>query len=456
MIKNSKKIQPPMHKGNWFSGSYRDLIAQPHEFYSKAAWQNNDGIARFRIFNKVFVVVAHPDFLHHILVTNYDNYRKSKLYKNLELLIAKGILTESNEEKWKEKRQIGASVFHKKAVFNTINLINSVVEDRLKHWTHKNSENTLTIDVDLAMRDITQLIIMDIITGYRSSPEKSKFFSERLSEAGRLIIKKNWQIISLPASWPSPINNKLRSYRQDVLNHLNEIIEERERLGIGVRQDLLDLLFTAYQGRRDFKSLIANDLVTMFLAGYDTTSSGLAWALYYLSIHPEYQAVIQNEVDDVWNKDQITSDDISHLKYTGYVFDEALRLHAPIHTISRSNIEDDCIGGYHIPKNSQILMSLHGSNRSPLFWDNPNEFIPKRFDADWNKNLNRKAFVPYSSGKRSCQGALLASLEGKLVLANVMRMYNIQPITTTLPKSNKGTINYPLGLKLELIPRYGA
>lgn len=451
-MKNSVK-KPHYYRGKLISGSYRELIQQPHLFYAKAAWEKGEGIARFRIFNQRFYVVAHPDYLQHILVTNYDNYKKSKLYKNLELIIGEGILTETNEEKWQEKRKVGAPVFHKKAVHNTISTINSIVEKRLKHWMKESAENTLSIDVDLAMRDITQLVIMHIIAGYEASPEKSAYFSNSLSEAGRLIIKKNWQIISLPTSWPSPLNNKLRYYRKEVIDHLTEIINKREKEGIGTKQDLLDLLFDAYKDKENYKSIIANDLVTMFLAGYDTTSSGLAWALYFLSIHPEYQKIIQEEADKVFYKEELTAEDINQLKYTGYVFDEALRLHTPIHTISRTNLKDDQLGNYKLPKGSQVLISLHGTNRSPIHWDKPDEFNPKRFDPALNPNLNRKAFVPYSSGKRSCQGALLASMEGRIVLANIMHKYSIAPIEETMPEPNKGTVNYPKDLKLKLSKR---
>jgi len=171
----------------------------------------------------------------------------------------------------------------------------------------------------------------------------------------------------------------------------------------------------------------------------------LAWTWYLLSEHPEVERQLRTEVTDVLNGRTPTVEDIPKLSYTQMVIQEVLRLYPPAWATARQAIEDDEIGGYHIPAQSLVMVCPYVTQRHPTWWDNPTGFDPERFTPERSVTRPRYAYFPFGGGPRQCIGAEFAMLEAQLIVATLVQHYRLHlvpshpvepsPLLTLLPRN---------------------
>jgi cytochrome P450 len=172
--------------------------------------------------------------------------------------------------------------------------------------------------------------------------------------------------------------------------------------------------------------LIRDQLVTMLIAGHDTSTASLAWALYFLGKYPHIQEKVVDELKSVLGDNLPRHDQLSTLPYLGAVIDEALRLYPPIHLGSRFATKELSYKGYRIKKGERILYSIYLSHRDPAYWENPNEFMPERFLGDKKPATNAYHYLPFGKGTRNCIGLAFADVEVKVVLARLLQTYRFE------------------------------
>ncbi|MEL6353605.1 MAG: cytochrome P450 [Cyanobacteria bacterium J06627_28] len=413
--------QVPRIPGRGLAGNYQELLSGPAQFYSKAAWQSG-GIARFRIYHRDFYAIAHPDLLHEILVTRQKQYVKGEVYRNTSVVIGNGLVTVEGKT-WANERKIIQPGFHRKAIAHLIDTIHTACEQTFQKWERNPQDYR---DFIPESQVITQQVISETLLGTTLAEMQSVKFAEILTESLRLLPRKNWSLFKTPFSWPTPLNRKLLANRRLIDTFFAEQIEKRRAFGIGKKGDLLDLMLLAHtQETEPTISLerMLDEMLTLFAAGYDTTSSAISWTLYYLCQHPTVEAKVRAEIDTVLGQRQATWADLEKLTFTECALKEALRLAPPLHTIMRTNPEDEELGGYHIPKGSLLMLSLYGVHRSPEHWQNPEAYRPERFLPTAPQPVYERAFIPFSNGARRCMGAMFAMVESKLVLANLMQKF---------------------------------
>ncbi|MES2697350.1 MAG: cytochrome P450 [Verrucomicrobiota bacterium] len=411
----------PTYRGKFFSGSAAELFAGPADFYSRVAW-SFDGLARFRVYLRTIYAVAAPEFLHQILVTKQKNYPKSALYRNVEQTIGKGLVSLQGED-WINDRRIIQPGFHKKCIVSMVGTINEACDRIFAEWEAAPVDYRPVVP---ALREIGLQVISEPLLGTTLASARSARLSETLMAASVCLMRKNWSFLQLPAHWPTPLNRRLNALHKEMIAFLAQQVERRLAEGVGTRGDMLDLLLSAHGEGKLPKERVLGEMLTLFSAGYDTTSSGLSWAVYYLAAHPEYQARLREEVRQVVGDRPPTWEDLEHLPFTEAVFNEAIRLNPPIHTITRTCLEEDQLGDYLLPAGALLVLSLHGSNRSPRHWDRPNLFNPDRFASGAPTVANELAWVPFSSGARRCIGAQFATVEAKLVIARLAQAYRLE------------------------------
>jgi cytochrome P450 len=164
-----------------------------------------------------------------------------------------------------------------------------------------------------------------------------------------------------------------------------------------------------------------DDLVTLLLAGHETTASTLGWTLHLLSGHPEVVERLRAEVLDVVGDRAPGFADLERLTYTSMVLQEAMRLYPPVWILTRKAQGDDEIGGYHVPAGSDVLICPYTLHRHPAFWDEPTRFDPDRFDPARTVSRPRYAYIPFGAGPRFCVGNHLGLLEATIVLVTLVR-----------------------------------
>ncbi|MFO1022270.1 MAG: cytochrome P450 [Planctomycetales bacterium] len=182
---------------------------------------------------------------------------------------------------------------------------------------------------------------------------------------------------------------------------------------------------------------LRDEVMTLFLAGHETTALTLSWAWYAITQHPEVQRKLQEEVDRVLGDRPCTMDDVPQLKYAEHILLETFRLYPPAYIIGREAIEPCEIGGYPIEKGMTVLMAQWSMHRDPRFWDDPLEFRPERWENDLQKRLPRIVYFPFGGGPRTCIGNTFAMLEATMVLATLIQRFQFTavPGLTVAPKA---------------------
>ncbi|HXZ05403.1 MAG TPA: cytochrome P450, partial [Ktedonobacteraceae bacterium] len=230
-----------------------------------------------------------------------------------------------------------------------------------------------------------------------------------------------------PISIPTPRNRRLLEANRSLEQVIYHIIAERRQQNKDTG-DLLSMLLSARdedtgEGMNDQQ--IRDELMTMLIAGHETTANALAWTWYLLSQHAEVEQRLYNEIEEVLGGSIPTLEHLPKLKYTNMVLEEALRLYPPGGIFGRKAIADDELRGFRIPANSMIIISPYATQHHPDYWPDPERFDPERFTPERSAGRSHFAYFPFSSGPRMCIGSSFAMMEAQLILATIAQRYRL-------------------------------
>jgi enediyne biosynthesis protein E7 len=215
----------------------------------------------------------------------------------------------------------------------------------------------------------------------------------------------------------------------------------RDFAGAGLVKLLVD--GSRAQGDEFNDQSLRDQLLTVFFAGHETTATSLSWIHYLLDENPDSRRKLRAEIDEVLGGRVPTNADLDRLVYTEQVINEALRLYSPIHSLSRVALEDDTLGGYHIPAGATIYVSLYATHRLPSLWPDPDRFDPERFTKNLIERRPRFAFIPFAAGHRNCVGASTAIVELKLAVAMIAQRYELTVAPGHRVEGHAGTTMHP-------------
>jgi cytochrome P450 len=295
----------------------------------------------------------------------------------------------------------------------------------LERWDRSTSPGE-PIDVGAEMMALTQSIIVRTM------------FSTDLGAAA-VILNRTWPIINrrigetfwstkLETRLPLPANRRFWRALGELETVVYQIIAERRR----TRRDEPDLLSMFLAARDDETGAgmtdrqLRDEVVTMLLAGHETTSLALSWTYYLLSQHPGASRSVENEVDREIGGGRPTFAHVERLTFTRRVLEESLRLYPPAWGFSRRALGDDDIGGYRIPKGSLVFVIPFVVHRRPKLWPEPDRFDPGRFTPEHESTRPRFAYIPFGGGPRGCIGNQFAMLEAQLIVATIAQQYRIE------------------------------
>jgi cytochrome P450 len=208
---------------------------------------------------------------------------------------------------------------------------------------------------------------------------------------------------------------------------VESIIEQRRRFP-GDSDDLLAMLMEARDeetGSAMDDMQLRDEVMTLMLAGHETTSTALSWTLYLLSQHPDTRERLEAEVDAVLGDRTPSIEDVPRLTYANMVLQESMRLYPPAWGLARWCHEADEVGGYYLPPNSSVTLSPFLTHRHPEFWPDAERFDPERFAPEQEKGRPRFAYIPFGGGPRLCIGNQFAMTEAMLILATIVQRYRL-------------------------------
>jgi cytochrome P450 len=388
--------------------------------------RNYGDIAYFRIGVFRGYLLNHPDYFQHVLKFNHRNYNKENYnYKKLKPVLGEGLIT-ADGDRWLRDRRLIQPVFHRKRIARFGSTVTNAAREMLERWEAFAARGR-PVPLAAEMMKLTLRIITESLfsTDIRSSADiVGKAFTTLNKD-----ISYRFKTVFVPPLWmPAPRNLKFKKARDELNRLVYEIIERRRR-GSGSHNDLLSMLLRARdersgEGMTDRQ--LRDEVMTLMLAGHETTANLLAWACYLLSQHPTAAHKLRVELNEALGARDPVADDLSALDYTKNVLQEALRLYPPVWIISRKAIGRDEIGGYSIPAGTTVTLCSYTLHRHPDFWEYPGEFIPERFSTEQDGRLPNPAYFPFGGGPRSCIGGHFAMMEAQLILAMIFRRYHLK------------------------------
>jgi cytochrome P450 len=367
-------------------------------------------------------LINKPEYIEHVLLANHANYSKSHFLRHLlGPLLGDGLLI-SEGEFWRRQRRIAAPAFHSKRVASFVATMASSAGATLARWRTKTEPfdiaaemMALTLDIisrTMFSRDVSGDVeavrrLVDIVVALRPSMLDLLGFPE-------------W----LPRSRPIAYRRAIAAFEALVAR----FVAERRADGID-RGDLLSMLLAARdletgEGMSDRQ--LRDEILTIFLAGHETTANALSWTWYLLAQNPEAERRLHDELDRVLGGRMPASADLAALKWTRMVIEEAMRLYPPAHTISRTAIGEDRIGGVRVPPGASISISIYVTHRNPHLWPDPERFDPERFTPAAVAQRHRFAYLPFGGGPRICIGNGFALAEAQIIVAAIAQRYRVR------------------------------
>ena len=415
---------PPGPRGHWLLGNLPERRANPLRLFLEGRERYGDVVYYPMGPLKVFQV-SHPDDVKRVLVDNARNYPKTGLMQRLSPVLGEGLLL-SEGEFWMRQRRLAQPAFHRERMAQLATLLTELIAPALERWAGPAARGE---PVDLSA-EMMRLVLT--LTGrVLFSADLSGVAGEVEGAVTTVLEELNHQVLAalpLPDFLPLPGHLRLRSAIRVLDKVVLDIIGQRHRVH-GPAGDLLSMLMDARdeetgEGMSDRQ--LRDEVMTLMLAGHETTANALTWTFYLLQQHPEVEARLVAELDAVLGERVPTFQDLPRLAYTARVFDEAMRLYPPAWLISRTPLAEDVLGGYTIPKGAIVVLLPYVIHRHPDFWERPETFDPDRFLPERSGTRARYAWLPFGGGQRRCIGSGLALMQGHLVLAMVARRYSFR------------------------------
>ena len=391
-------------------------------------------VVKFRTAIWHSYLLCHPDDIKSVLLDNNQNFRKGMIYEYLKPVLGLGLLTNEGES-WLSQRRLVQPAFERQHLGGLAETMTLAAERLLNRW-HDRTERG-PVDVAAEMARLTMDIVGQALLGSDLDATASQ-----VREAVRICQEHvDWRIthlFSLPERYPTPRNRRFHRAMRTLDSAVFSIIERRREASIGSANaaghsdhDLLTLLLEARDdetGDGMTDGQLRDEVMTIFLAGHETTANALAWAWNLLSLHPGIEERLHAEVDSVLGGRVPCVEDISQLNYTRMIIDETLRLYPPVWAIARFPVSTDEAGGYRIPAYSQVILSPYVTHRHPDFWEKPGGFDPERFLPNRVAQRPKYAYFPFGGGPRMCVGSEFVLMEAVLALATIAREYRLRPV----------------------------
>lgn len=353
----------------------------------------------YRFFNPTtnsnVYVLSHPEHAKQVLITNYKNYVKGFGIDRVKILLGEGIMT-SEGDFWHRQRRMIQPAFHRTVLSRFLPMVRDENLALRDAWSRVVAAGG-TVNVDDDMSVMTLGLVLDSIF----SEDLSRIVAEHGSNPFLLVTEESARNLQFAARFRA-----LGGVIQDTIDRRRR--EDRRPF------DLLSMLIDARDrttGEAMNDRQLLDEVMTLIIAGHETTASALTWTWYLLSRHPDAAARMQREVRSLPDDMPMSVDTLQQLGYTRQVIEESLRLYPPGWLLTRKAVAADEIGGYTIDAGSHVFVSPYMVHRNPAFWPDPERFDPERFATGADEGRHMCAYIPFGAGPRRCIGEQLALLE---------------------------------------------
>jgi cytochrome P450 len=451
----------------------RQFIHDPINTLSNIAREYGD-MSYFKLGREHIYLINNPDYIEKLLIYDHSNFKKGKRLQTAKAVLGEGLVT-SEGDLHKRQRRLIQPIFHPEQIMSYSNTMTDYATRMRDRW--KNGD---IVDISEEMMRLTLDIICKSVLNYDIESEAREVgkalttvrkYSKRLqSPIGHVLDK----IPVLPAVRGD------REAKKELDSLMYRLIEDRRRRqeqgsnndnnGKSNHADLLSRLIevqdldshNSNQEKLSDKQ-VRDEVITIFIAGHETTANALTWTFYLLSQNQDIEAKLHDEIDSVLGDSSSgnkvvnripTADDVPKLQYTEKVLRESMRLYPPVWTIGRRVENDYSVGEYTIPAGSSIIMSQYLMHHNPRYYDEPERFNPDRWTEEFKSHLPRFSYFPFGGGVRGCIGEPFAWIEGILIITTIAQKWTMRMLPSQRIKLDPAiSLRSRYGMKMKLIQR---
>jgi cytochrome P450 len=452
----AKQIIPGPAEWPWV-GSLNRIAKNPPEFFAEMA-RTYGALARFGLVGQRIVLISDPALVREVLVERADEFPKSP--RDLALLspyLGQGLLT-NNGSSHRQRRKLVQPAFHHKRIQGYGEIIVDYTEAMLATWQDGDVRS-----VNEEMMRVTLYIVAKSL--FKEDAAEMAKIADTMGHAGRElqeVVDEDFETPWLPPlTWPIPRSRRRLALQKTLHTTIDGIIANRFAGATnGVvedRGDLLSMLLLSKDeaGNGLTPAEVRDEVITILLAGHETTSNALTWTFYLLGQHPQQAAKLFAEVDTVLGGRAPTLADLPKLTNTNQVVKEAMRLYPPAWLLNARRVEKDTtLGGYALERGTDLFISPYVQHHLPSYFEAPYEFRPERFTPEFEDSLPRFAYMPFGGGPRVCIGNSFAMMEAQLILATISSHFALEAVSSAGVAYNPQiTLSIKNGLKMRLLER---
>ncbi len=409
-------------------------------------------VVRLKLGSRTLYLVTHPDLAQELLVRRYQEFHKPSAAggppRQLSRFLGSGILT-ADHDAWRPQRRLIQPLMHAVHIRSYADTMTQQAEAMMNTWRAGE-----TRDVHADMNQVTMWIIAETMFG--TKPENTADIHHLMNMAQAIAVGDLQNLLPWRDLF-GRINRRVAHINTTFDKMVRQLIDERAGQSDS-RNDLLTLLINSVDEKGEPVSyeFIRDNILTLFVAGHETTANTLTWALYYLAHNPAALARLRAELDAALAGRAATLADLAALPYTEMVLKETMRIEPTVSLVPRYIPENTTLGGYQLSAGSVVLVSIYCMHHDERWWDAPEEFRPERFAPAQEEQREKHAYLPFGSGPRICIGNHFAMMEAHIILATLLARWDFalnQPaevervrLVTTSPQG---------GLRMTVTPRAG-
>jgi cytochrome P450 len=433
-------VTVPTPRGYPLVGVMPKILGNPLQFLTDTMREYRD-IVRLNLGLASIYVVNHPDLVQHVFKENYRNYGKGKMWEPIRALTGAGLAVTEGDA-WLQRRRLMQPSFHRERLAALMGIMNDVLTNHMAAWDEVADKGEPVDMLDqmlhLGLKQIVRTMFSVSIT-----EEDTDILCQEFAKIASLVMIRMFTSF-LPDAVPRPGDKRFKAGVRTADEIVYRIIKQRRESGED-NEDLLSLLMNARDadtGETMNDKQLRDELITIMMAGHETSATSLAWTCYLISQDAEVEATFHAELKLVLDGRPAEFEDLPKLTYTKMIVDESLRLYPPVWPIPRVTLGEDNVGGYRVPANATVLISPFVVHRHPDFWPDPEKFDPERFAPSKSESLrSRFAYIPFGAGPHMCIGNHLSIMQAQLTLAMIHQKYKLRvvPGHQVVPQSSATT-----------------
>jgi len=357
-------------------------------------------------------LINHPDYVKHVLLRNHENYTKGVGFDRVKMLLGNGIIV-SDGPFWRRQRRMMQPSFNRKVIGKLSEQIQRCNLELFENWQQLAEKETV-IDISKVSSELALQIVLRAL------------FSDDLDEIIERHGHNPFSILTEDMTRDIKLVLKFRELSQILLDLISKRRTENPE-----RVDFLTMFLSSRDkatGEAMTDRELLDELMTMIIAGHETSAITLNWVWYFLSEYPDIEKKVHEEVDKARYENIPAFENLDQLNFVKQVVEEALRYYPPVWLFTRRAINDDQIGEYDIPAGSNIFISPYYLHRHADFWSDVERFDPERFSEEAVKKQHKQAYIPFSVGPRRCVGDFFAQVEMQMHIGLMARHFRLQRV----------------------------